>query len=143
MSDVTKTTKTTTAAEKAAEAKETVKAVANTAEKKAKTAAKAAETTAKKAEEKVAKKAKEVKTAKRTYTRRAAKPETSNTQVLLQFAGNEAEVNALEQKVKDKFIAEGHRAGNIKELTIYVKPEEYKAYYVINGGKFTGDVDLF
>ena len=40
------------------------------------------------------------------------------------------------------FVAEGHRAGCIKTLNIYVKPEEYKAYYVIND-KFFGSVDLF
>ena len=36
----------------------------------------------------------------------------------------------------------GIRAGCIKTLNIYVKPEEYKAYYVIND-KFFGSVDLF
>ena len=43
---------------------------------------------------------------------------------------------------KKQFVAEGHRAGCIKTLNIYVKPEEYKAYYVIND-KFFGSVDLF
>lgn len=39
------------------------------------------------------------------------------------------------------YVAEGHRASAIKKLTIYLKPEERKAYYVINE-KATGDIDL-
>lgn len=48
----------------------------------------------------------------------------------------------IEEKVKAQFVAEGHRAGAIKKLDIYIKPEENAAYYVINE-KFSGRVDLF
>ena len=46
------------------------------------------------------------------------------------------------EKVKAQFVAEGHRAGNIKSLRIYIKPEDKAAYYVIND-KNAGRVDLF
>lgn len=75
----------------------------------------------------------------------SAKPkkEPVKTDVVLEIYGKSVSLTALEEKVKAQFVAEGHRAGCIKSLEIYAKPEEGKAYYVINDAKFTGDVDLF
>lgn len=64
------------------------------------------------------------------------------TVITIQFYGNEASVASIEEKVKAAFVAEGHKASSIKTLNVYVKPEEYSAYYVINE-KYTGRVDLF
>ena len=61
----------------------------------------------------------------------------------LEFQGRQAEQTSVVDKVKAAFVASGHRASSIKSLQIYMKPEEFKAYYVINDGKFAGDVDLF
>lgn len=66
----------------------------------------------------------------------------AKTEIIIQYQQNAANLVELEDKVKKQFVAEGHRAGCIKTLNIYVKPEEYKAYYVIND-KFFGSVDLF
>ena len=66
----------------------------------------------------------------------------AKTEIIVQYQQNAANLGELEDKVKKQFVAEGHRAGCIKTLNIYVKPEEYKAYYVIND-KFFGSVDLF
>ena len=66
----------------------------------------------------------------------------SETVITVQFQGNEVAISSVEDKVKAQFVAEGHKASSIKTLTIYVKPEEYSAYYVINGD-VTGRVDLF
>ena len=57
-------------------------------------------------------------------------------------AGNEISVATIEENVKAAFVADGHKASSIKTLNIYVKPEEYAAYYVIND-EFTGRVYLF
>ena len=46
------------------------------------------------------------------------------------------------EKAKKQFEAEGHRASSIKSIQVYLKPEEYAAYYVINQ-KHAGRVDLF
>ena len=54
----------------------------------------------------------------------------------------EIEEKTVEEKVKAQFVAEGNKASSIKSLNVYVKPEEFSAYYVINGD-FTGRVDLF
>ena len=151
--------KLTKAPDVKAEVKESVKDAAKKVETVAETTVKkaeaAAETTAKKVEEKaetVAKKAevkaetatKKVEKAKTTVKKAAKKTvkEPAKTEFIVEFQGNAASVAKLEDKVKAQFVAEGHRAGCIKTLNIYIKPEDYKAYYVIND-KFTGSVDLF
>lgn len=102
--------------EKAAEVKETVKATVKSAAKK----------TAQK------------KTTRKTTT----KKEASSTEVFVEFYGQQSSVESVEERVKAAFVAEGHKAGTIKSLKIYLKPEEQAAYYVIND-KFAGRVDLF
>lgn len=47
----------------------------------------------------------------------------------------------LKQAAQAAYVAEGHRASTIKKLSLYVKPEERKAYYVINE-KVTGSVSF-
>ena len=69
----------------------------------------------------------------------AAKAETVIT---LEFGDYTAIMATVEEKVKAQFVAEGNKASSIKTLNIYVKPEEFAAYYVINGD-VTGRVDLF
>lgn len=87
--------------------------------------------------------------------RRGRKPGTKNGQgtakkvreevkpeVFIQYQGNEAMVAEAIEKAKLAFVADGHRLSTIKTLQVYLKPEEYAAYYVINK-KFAGRVDLF
>lgn len=129
-------TKATKATEvKAAEVKAEVKVEAPKAEAKKEVVKK--ETT-KKATTKKAETAKKAPAKKATTAKKAA----VTTEIVLQFQGNETVVANVEEKVKAQFVAEGHKASTIKSITVYVKPEEYAAYYVING-EFTGRVDLF
>ena len=140
--------KLTKAPDVKAEVKESVKDAAKKVETVAETTVKkaeaAAETTAKKAEAKAETATKKVEKAKTTVKKAAKKTvkEPAKTEFIVEFQGNAASVANLEDKVKAQFVAEGHRAGCIKTLNIYIKPEDYKAYYVIND-KFTGSVDLF
>lgn len=46
------------------------------------------------------------------------------------------------ERAKEAFTADGHRASSIKSLKVYLKPEEYAAYYVIND-TYAGKVNLF
>ena len=120
---------------------------AKTVEEAAKATAKTAETKVKEAAKTTAKKATEVKaaaktTAKKTVAKAAAKTATVKPQFIVQYQNKESDLANLEEKVKAQFISEGHKAGTIKKVNIYVKPEEYSAYYVIND-KFSGRVDLF
>lgn len=122
------------------EAAKTVKEVASVKLEEVKEAAKTVKEAApaKKEEKKPAAK----KAAAKTTAKKPAVKAESKTQIIVQYQNNEVDVIKLEEKVKAQFVAEGHRAGSIKSLNIYVKPEEYAAYYVINE-KFSGRVDLF
>jgi phage/plasmid primase-like uncharacterized protein len=87
--------------------------------------------------------AKKTETVKKAVKKATAKKEKeTTTNVVVQVLNQEFNLSDLETKVKTQFVADGHRAGCIKLLEIYAKPEEGKAYYVVNDGKFTGSVDL-
>ena len=149
--------KKTTSTKAAAEKKETVKAAEVKAaapaedktEKKETVAAKAIETKAgvlvDTPEEKTAeKKAPAKKTAaKKAPAKKApAKKAELKTEMYLQFYGKEYSDKEILQKVKEiwtKVLKK--KVGDMKDVKIYLKPEESKAYYVINGDT-TGEVDL-
>lgn len=62
-------------------------------------------------------------------------------EVYLQYAGEEIVVEEVMEKARMAYVAEGHRASSIKSLRLYIKPEERKAYYVINE-KAAGSIGL-
>ena len=104
------------------------------------------ETTAPKTEEvktAPAKKAEVSEEAKKAPAKKAtpAKAEIK-TALYVQFAGNEVTEADIIDKVKAAYVAEGHKESAIKEINLYVKPEEYAVYYVIND-KAIGKVNLF
>jgi len=68
------------------------------------------------------------------------KPEKKD-EVFVQFAGEEYAVGEVMEKAKAAYVAEGHRVSAIKSIRLYIKPEERKAYYVINE-KAAGSIDL-
>ena len=112
---------------------------AEVVEEKAKEVAKA---TTKAVVEKAEPVVKKAATKAKDATKAKKEKQPAKTEIIVQYQQNAANLGELEDKVKKQFVAEGHRAGCIKTLNIYVKPEEYKAYYVIND-KFFGSVDLF
>ena len=126
---------------KTAETK-TVNAEAPKAEKKVEAPKEEAKTEApreeaKKAEEpkkETAKKAEEPKkeTAKKAPARRTTAKDIK-TSVVVQFAGKEVTEKDLIAAVKKAYTKKGNKAGDIKTIEIYVKPEESAAYYVVNG----------
>ena len=97
-----------------------------------------------KPEEKAAKKAPAKKTtAKKTTAKKApAKKAELKTEMYLQFYGKEYSDKEILQKVKEIWTKVlKNKVGDMKDVKIYLKPEESKAYYVINGDT-TGEVDL-
>ena len=81
---------------------------------------------------------------KETVKKAAAKTTTKkvvNPTVLVQFGGQEVSMDTVIENAKKAFEAEGNKVSSIKEIQIYVKPEEYAAYYVING--ISGRINLF
>lgn len=77
---------------------------------------------------------------KEVRTEKAA-PENTKT-IYVQYGGHEYKTEDVMANVQAAWVAEGHRASSIKNLDIYIKPEEGMAYYVING-KNSGSVSLF
>ncbi len=124
-------------------AKATTKAAETKVKEAAKDTAKAAETKVKEAAKTTVKKAVAAKTAaKATAKKTVAKAAAVEPQVIIQYQNNESDLAKVTERVKTQFVSEGHKAGTIKKINVYLKPEEYSAYYVIND-KFSGRVDLF
>ena len=72
----------------------------------------------------------------------AKKSEKTVTEaIIVQSAGTEWNVAEIRERVIAAYVAEGHRWGRVRELTLYLKPEEHKVYYVING-KINGCVEI-
>lgn len=120
------TTKKTTAK------KATTKKAASTAKKTTATKTAAKKTTAKKTAAKT--------TAKKTTTRKAAtKP---NVMIEIQYSYKHISNDELVQKSLDnyQYDLKGDPT-KVKKLSIYVKPQEDKAYYVVDD-KISGDIDI-
>ena len=122
-----KTTKTVDTKKAAAEVKEAVtevkKAVEPAVKKAAAEAKKAAEPAVKKAAETVA----EVKKAapKKTASKKAAEPKVK---FVLQYAGKDVTCKQMMDAAKSAWTGEA-----MKEVVFYVKPEENRVYFVVNG----------
>lgn len=82
-------------------------------------------------------------TQKRTVVRKHGTKNTEEkTEFFLQYAGKEYTEKEILQKVKDIWTKElKQKAGDMKAVKIYLKPEESSAYYVINEDT-TGKVEL-
>ncbi len=83
--------------------------------------------------------------AKKAAPKKATAVKTAAKQVaetlVIQAAGNEWDVDAVKEQVIAAYVAAGHQRSGISSLTVYIKPEERKAYYVING-KTSGSADI-
>lgn len=63
-------------------------------------------------------------------------------EIIFQYREYEANMDEVTERVKAHYYAKGHAQGSIESLQIYVKPEDFTAYYVINEG-VVGKVNLF
>lgn len=122
--------------------KEEAKATVKAAEAAATEVTKVVEEKVKEVKAAAVKKATAKKPAEKKTTKKTVAKKASAARIVFEYQNNNVEASAIEEKVKAQFVAEGHRAGTIKKLDIYVKPEDYAVYYVIND-KFSGRVDLF
>ena len=120
------------------------KTVAETTAKKVVAEATAKKTTAKTTETKTT--AAKTTAAKKTTTRTAAaktkKAAAVKENISIQFAGKEYTTEQLVKIAKDVWEFDlAKNPADFKEVQLYVKPEEAKAYYVINGTE-TGSFDI-
>lgn len=129
-----KTAAKTKAAKTAAAAVKTVEKVAEAATETVKAAAVPVE----KVKEEVVKAVEQAPEKKKTTTAKKAVAET----VYLQYLGKEINKADLMKQVKDIWTKElKNKVGDMKSVTLYLKPEENKAYYVINE-EVTGSIDM-
>lgn len=113
------------------EVKKASKAVTEKVVKKSVESAKEATEAAKTATEEVAKKAKKA-TAKKEI----------KTSVYVEYAGKQVDEKDMIASVKKDWTkASGKKVGDIKNIALYVKPEDGAVYYVVNG-KDTGKVEF-
>ncbi|WP_049945768.1 MULTISPECIES: DUF6465 family protein [unclassified Butyrivibrio] len=80
-----------------------------------------------------------VKAATRDITESNAK-KNAKVEFFIQYKDYEVRTEDIAQIIREKYVSEGHKISDIKELQIYLKPEENTAYYVVNHtdtGKFT------
>ena len=61
-------------------------------------------------------------------------------EIVLQFGENEVSITAVSNKVRQNYKEDGNE-GELKDIRIYVKPEDNRAYYVANG-EIEGSVEL-
>ena len=132
-----------------AEAKKTAKATVKKPVAKAAAEKTAAETTVKKTTAKTtetkttaAKTAAAKKTTTKTTAAKTKKAAAVKENISIQFAGKEYTTEQLVKIAKDVWEFDLKKdPADFKEVQLYVKPEEAKAYYVINGTE-TGSFDI-
>ena len=76
----------------------------------------------------------------KTAKKSAAKKEIK-TEVVLQYGEKEVNTKDMIASVKKDWTKQKHKISEIKSIELYVKPEDYAVYYVING-EHTGKVWL-
>ncbi len=129
-----KTTTAKTAIEKEAPAKiaaEPVKAAEAATPAKAVTTKKTTEKASVKKAPAVKKTAEKKPAARKTAAKKAA---PANTEVYVQFWGKEVYAKDVVESIKKIWTDEmGKKESELKDLKVYIKPEDNGAHYVING----------
>lgn len=129
-----KTTTAKTAIEKEAPAKiaaEPVKAAEAATPEKAVTTKKTTEKASVKKTPAVKKTAERKPAARKTAAKKAA---PANTEVYVQFWGKEVYAKDVVESIKKIWTDEmGKKESELKDLKVYIKPEDNGAHYVING----------
>jgi len=62
-------------------------------------------------------------------------------EMYLQTGGQEWNISDCRERAVADYTAQGHTEASIKKLTVYLKPDEGKAYYVVNDTE-NGSIDL-
>lgn len=66
----------------------------------------------------------------------------TTTEVILQYRNYEVNMDDVTERVKAHYVAKGNKPESIENMQIYVKPEDFTAYYVINDRE-AGKINLF
>ena len=69
------------------------------------------------------------------------KKEAKQRKAFVEYYGKQVEEKDIIARVKKAWTRSGKKVGDIKEMDLYIKPEEHAVYYVINGTE-TGAVEF-
>lgn len=72
---------------------------------------------------------------KKPSTRRTAKKESA-AEIYIQYLGKELSTKNILENIKNLWTGEmGRKEKDLKDVKVYIKPEENKAYFVVNGNE--------
>lgn len=75
--------------------------------------------------------------------KKEAKKNKVEARVIFQQGGYQLEPKLILEQAKANWFAKGHKESELKSIELYIKPEEWSAYYVINGeGGADNKIDL-
>ncbi len=80
-------------------------------------------------------------TAVKTAAKKSVKKQEMQVGISVQYMGKDVSDKDMITLVKNDWTASKHKIGDIKTLELYVKVEENRVYYVINGTE-TGSVEI-
>ncbi len=66
---------------------------------------------------------------------------TARKNIYVQFGGRERDEAALLQSIQKKLELAGVDDDEIRQVNVYIKPEDQAVYYVVND-KYTGQIDF-
>lgn len=67
---------------------------------------------------------------------------TTKAEVVLQYRNLECNMETVMERIYEQYTRKGYDVADIEKLQVYVKPEDFTAYFVINDA-FDGKVPLF
>lgn len=76
-----------------------------------------------------------------TKTAKKAAKKDIKIKAFVEYYGKQVEEKDIIARVKKAWTRSGKKVGDIKEMDLYIKPEENAVYYVINGTE-TGAVEF-
>lgn len=71
--------------------------------------------------------------AKKVTTRKTPAKKEVKTDILVQYGEKEVNTKDMIAAVKKEWTKTKHKVAEIKSIELYIKPEDYAVYYVING----------
>lgn len=85
--------------------------------------------------------ARTTKPAARSTAKKSAAKKEIKVSTTIQYYGNEVAEKDIVANVKKAWRGPGRKVADIKTMELYIKPEDYSVYYVINGVD-TGSIPL-
>ncbi|MBR1741666.1 MAG: hypothetical protein IJ733_07295 [Lachnospiraceae bacterium] len=131
----TSAAKTATTAKAADTVKETAAKAADTAKvdtAKAETKSAAAEEKAEAPETKATAEKAVAKKDTKAPAKKTAKKAEAVQEVYVEWGNQQIQTDEIVNRIREKYVSEGHYAASIKSLKVYLNLEQRKAYYVIN-----------